>query len=160
MGRYKTMKATDAITGSSGQGYINIEGENHILLYLINVEAKMVKTKNKIAIMGRKSKGNKANGAELTGKGSIYYVTTLYRRMALEYLKTGKDLYFDMVIENEDEASDTGRQVILLKGVNIDSYIIAKLDAETTELKEEIEFTFEDFEILESFNEVEGEYIN
>ena len=63
----------------------------------------------------------------------------------------------DLYIENEDPSSDAGKQKIWLKNVNFDKIILAKLDVDSTELDEEVSFTFDGAEILNEFDEVEGE---
>ena len=82
---------------------------------------------------------------------TIYYITSIFRRLAKEYAKTGKDTYFDITIENDDPTSSVGKQTVVLYKCNLDSTILAKLDVDNTELDEDIDFTFEDFDILDSF---------
>ena len=43
--------------------------------------------------------------------------------MMLEYIKTGRDTYFDIQVINEDPTSSVGKQTVVLKKVNIDSFI-------------------------------------
>ncbi len=71
--------------------------------------------------------------------------------MALKYAKTGKDTYFNITIVNDDPTSTIGKQTIVLYNCNIDSTILAKLDTEADALEEDIDFTFDDFDILDSF---------
>ena len=47
-----------------------------------------------------------------------------------------------------------GRQSVVLHNVNINSVVFAKLDVDSTELDEEVEFTFDDVDILGEFNEL------
>lgn len=155
----KSLRAVDTITGSSGMGYGIIDGNVEEFLWAIEIEAKIEKEKSEIPIMGRKNKGNKANGVKMTGKMKLYYVTSLFRKKMIEYVKTGKDFYFDLVVTNEDPSSSAGKQSVVLKGVNIDSVIIAKLDADATELDEDVDFTYEDVDLLSEFNKVEGQEI-
>ena len=82
---------------------------------------------------------------------TIYYVTSIFRKMALKYAKTGKDTYFNITIVNEDPTSTIGKQTIVLYNCNIDSVILAKLDTESDVLDEDIDFTFDDFDVLDSF---------
>ncbi|MNC82612.1 Phage-like element PBSX protein XkdM [compost metagenome] len=49
-----------------------------------------------------------------------------------------------------------GAQRIILKGVNLDSVIMASLDTESDALEEEVSFTFEDVEIAQSFSAPAG----
>lgn len=88
---------------------------------------------------------------------TMYYATTLFRKMIDTYIRDGVDTYFQLLIENDDPSSEIGRQTIILKQVNINNIDIAKLDINSTELDEEIEFTFNDVEIRNEFNQVVGE---
>lgn len=60
-----------------------------------------------------------------------------------------------MVVENEDPSSAAGKQSILLIGCNLDSVVLAKLDGDSDDpLDEDVDFTFEDFDILTPFNKI------
>ena len=69
-----------------------------------------------------------------------------------KYVKNGVDTYFTIVVTNEDPGSATGKQVVQVLGCNIDSADIAKLDVDAEILDQDIDFTFNDFNVLESFN--------
>ena len=88
---------------------------------------------------------------------TIFYCTSLFRQMAQKYAKTGVDTYFDLVLENDDEGSNVGKQVVLLKNVNVDDITLFLVDADAEFLEEDISFTFEGFEILQDFAPVVGE---
>ena len=83
---------------------------------------------------------------------TIYYVTSLFRELMMEYIQTGKDAYFMIEVRNEDPGSTTGRQTVILEGVNLDSVIMASLDTEAEALEEEVAFTFENVRIETPFN--------
>ena len=60
-----------------------------------------------------------------------------------------------MVVENEDPSSAAGKQSILLIGCNLDSVVLAKLDGDSDDpLDEDVDYTFEDFDILTPFNKI------
>ena len=61
---------------------------------------------------------------------TAYYVSSMFRKMMLDYIKTGKDTYFELMVTNEDPTSGTGTQTVVLKGVNIDTVVFTKLDVE------------------------------
>lgn len=61
-----------------------------------------------------------------------------------------------MQIVNEDPTSDAGRQTIILRDCNINGGMLAIFDAEGDTLKEDVEFTFEDWEMPEKFNILSG----
>ena len=69
-----------------------------------------------------------------------------------KYVKKGIDTYFTIVVTNEDPGSATGKQVIQVLGCNIDELDIAKLDVDADVLDQDINFTFNDFNVLEKFN--------
>ena len=85
----------------------------------------------------------------------VYYVTSLFREKMLEYMKTGVDTSFDIVIINEDPQSGCGVQSMVLKNCNLDKVVLAKLDVSEDFLDEELSFTFEDAEMLSQFDEGE-----
>lgn len=86
---------------------------------------------------------------------TIYYMTPLFRDMIKRWKETGVDIYFDMVVENDDPESSAGKQSILLIGCNLDSTVLAKLDGDSDDpLDEDVDFTFEDFDILTPFNKI------
>jgi hypothetical protein len=82
---------------------------------------------------------------------TAYYVTSLFRRLMLEYVKYGRDVYFEIIVTNDDPTSTIGLQTVSLQGCNLDSVVIAKLDTESTVLDEDLEFTFDDVDLLEEF---------
>jgi len=149
---FKNVK--DVVNGGEGTAFANINGSIENLAYVKKVEAKVDKNKEEILVLGRRGTGSKAKGWKGTGTLTIYYVTTIFRKLMADYNKTGKDVYFDIQVTNEDLASATGKQTVVLKNCNIDSVIIAKLDIEATAMDEEISFTFDDFEILNSFTKL------
>lgn len=69
----------------------------------------------------------------------------------LEYIKTGKDTYFDIQVINEDPTSSIGKQTTVLKFVNLDEAFMAKVDVDSEYLDEGASFTYEDVDILDSF---------
>lgn len=87
---------------------------------------------------------------------TIYYVTSLFRRMLVDYIKNGTDAYFTIVITNDDPTSTIGRQTVALHNCNIDSMSVAQLDTEAPTLEEELSFTFDDVDLLEEFSTPEN----
>ena len=122
----------------------------------IKVEAKFEKSKSEVPILGKLGKGNKSTGWKGTGSCTLHYNTSVFRQLMLNYKETGEDIYFDMQITNEDPTSAVGRQTIILKDCNINGGILAKFDADSEYLDEDIDFTFEDFSIPETFKELTG----
>ena len=148
----KTLSGSDTISGKEGRAYAKIGGNNEELFMAKSIEATVEKSKGTVKPIGRRMAGHKTIGGEGTGSMTLYYLTPLYRAKLKEWKETGADLYFDMVIENDDQESVAGKQTVLLMGVNLDSTVLAKLDGESDDpLEEDVDFTFEDFDILTPF---------
>ncbi len=150
------MKGKDAVSAKLAECFVTIEGNRYNFMQAINLEATMEKTKTEVPILGKTGTGNKASGWKGTGSATFHYNTSIFRELLCRYKDTGEDIYFDIQITNEDETSAVGRQTIILKDCNMDSGILAKFDAEGEYLDEEMEFTFEDWEMPEKFTQLNG----
>ena len=150
------MKGKDAVSAKLAECFVTIEGNRYNFMQAINLEATMEKTKTEVPILGKTGIGNKASGWKGTGSATFHYNTSIFRELLCRYKDTGEDIYFDIQITNEDETSAVGRQTIILKDCNMDSGILAKFDAEGEYLDEEMEFTFEDWEMPEKFTQLNG----
>jgi hypothetical protein len=147
----QTMQGKDAVSGSLGECFVTIEGSRYNFMQAIDIEASIEKQKTAVPILGRSGKGNKSTGWSGTGSATFHYNTSIFRDLLRRFKETGEDVYFDMQITNEDPTSVVGRQTVLLIGCNLDGGILSKIDANAEFLDEEINFTFEDFEIPEKF---------
>lgn len=85
---------------------------------------------------------------------TVYYVSSLFRRVMADYMKNGVDTYFELLLTNEDPTGDAGRQTVLLKDVNIEEMLIGKIDVEEAAMEEEMKFTFGGVELLDKFNQM------
>ena len=146
----KTLNAPDTISGKAGRAYAKINGNNEELFFAKTIEATVEKSKSEVKAIGKRMTGHKT-----TGSMTLYYMTPLFRELIRQWKETGVDVYFDMVVENDDEESAAGKQTTLLIGCNLDSVILAKLDGDSDDaLDEDADFTFEDFDILKAFNKI------
>ena len=148
------LRAKDTINGALGTCFAIIDGSRYEIMQAKNVEAKVEKTKSEIPILGLTSKQHKAGGWNGTGTMEAYYLSSLVRQVMQEYMKNGVDSYFELLITNEDPTSETGKQTVLLKGVNINSMVLTKLDIEKDSLDETMMFTFNDADLLDVFDAV------
>ncbi len=150
------MKASDTLSAALAECYATINGRRYNFMQAISLEAKFEKNKTKVPILGKTGKGNKATGWSGAGSAKFHFNTSIFRQMMLEYKNTGKDLYFEMQITNEDPTATVGRQTLILMDCNIDGGVLAKFDADGEYLDEEMNFTFEDFSMPETFAEMNG----
>ena len=150
------MHAKDTVSASLAECYVTLEGKRYNLMQAINLEANFEKNKTEVPILGKTGKGNKATGWTGTGSATFHYNTSVFRMLMYRYKETGEDVYFDIQVTNEDPTSAVGSQTVILKDCNVDGGILAKFDADAEYLDEDMDFTFEDFEIPEQFKLLQG----
>ncbi|UNI72505.1 MAG: tail tube protein [Chaetfec virus UA24_244] len=150
------MHARDTITGSLAECFVTIEGNRYNFMQAISLEANFEKNKTEVPILGKTGKGNKATGWKGTGSATFHFNSSIFRMLMKRYKETGEDVYFDIQVTNEDPTSSVGRQTVILKDCNIDGGLLAKFDADAEYLDEDMDFTFEDFELPEAFSVLAG----
>lgn len=146
------MREEDAISGKMAKAFATINGNVHELFYAKTGEANVEKNKVDVPVLGKTNVGSKSTGWKGTGTLTLHYITSMFRQLMVNYIKTGRDFYFDLQIINEDPTSKAGKQTVILKNCNIDSITLSRFDATSDDpLEEEIPFTFDDADLLESF---------
>ncbi len=151
-----TMNAKDAVSARLAKCYVTINGERYLLMQAKNLEAKFEKNKNTVSILGRTGEGNKSTGWSGTGTMTIYKNTSIFDEMMERFKETGEDVYFDTQVVNEDPTSAAGKATTILKDCNIDGGQLAGFDAEGDWLEQDVDFTFEDFQLPGKFKELKG----
>ena len=151
-----TMKGKDTVSAKLAECFITIGSNRYNFMQAINLEAKFEKIKTEVPILGQTGKGNKSVGWKGTGSATFHYNTSLFRQMMLDFKNSGQDVYFEIQITNEEPTSAVGRQTIVLVDCNIDGGVLAKFDADAEYLDEDMDFTFEDFRMPESFKLLDG----
>lgn len=147
----RTLKASDIPAGAEAIAYIEIDGKVEEFFYAKSIEANAELNKAEVKVMGKRGTQNKATGWTGSGSMTIYYVTTIFRQMLLKYAKEGILPSFKLVVTNEDKGTSIGKQTVVLYDCVIDSANLVKLDVEADALDEDMDFTFSDFDILDSF---------
>ena len=150
------MNAMDAMAGSQASAYLTIEGTRYCFMQMYAFESSMEINSQEVPILGKTGKGNKPSGWTGTWKGTAHYNQSVLRKYFLEYKKTGRLPSFDIQVTNEDQSTSLGRQTIILKNCLAKGGILAKYDAGAEILDEEIEGTFDDWEMPETFSLLEG----
>ena len=152
-----TMLAKDTVSSRMAQILCTIGDNRYNFASFISFEAKVKKNKTTVAILGKSGDGNKANGWSGTFSGKLHYNTSIFRKMMLDYIRTGQDMYFEIQVTNEDETSSAGRQTIIYTGCNLDEITMSKFDASgSAPLDEDVSGTFEDCTMPEEFNLLDG----
>lgn len=150
------MRAQDAISAKLAECFITIGDNRYNFMQAINFEATFEKVKTEVPILGKTGAGNKPAGWKGSGSATFHYNTSIFREMMLNYKDTGEDVYFEIQVTNEDPSSAAGKQTIVFLDCNIDGGILAKFDADGEYLDEDMDFTFEDFKMPDSFTMLAG----
>lgn len=149
---------TDGVSGAEGSAQVTIDGNIHKLFDAKKIEAKFDKQKSEHRAVGSRAMQSRAKGWKGTGSMTLYYISAVFREAALTYMETGRDLYFDLLVTNEDPQSRLGKQTMLFTGCNIDSTILSKIDVDADVLDEEVAFTFTGAKMIEKFKTLD--YLN
>jgi hypothetical protein len=148
----KTINRYDLVSGAEAECYVTIGDNRYNFASAKSLEATVEKTKKNVPVLGRRPGVNMTTGLKYTGKMTVYYNTSILRVMMYHYKVTGEDLYAQIDVTNDDPTTNIGRQAVTLTGVNFNSVILAKFDITSDDpLDEDVEFTFEDFEIPDKF---------
>lgn len=146
-----TMRGKDALSAQLAECFVTISGNRYNFMQAITFEANFERTKTEVPILGKTGRGNKSTGWKGTGSATFHYNTSIFRQMMQQYKDTGEDVYFEIQVTNEDPTSAAGRQTIVFIDCNIDGGVLAKFDADGEYLDEDMDFTFEDFKMPETF---------
>lgn len=150
------MHAREPIHGAEGSAYVTIEGNRYLLFQLKDFDGSFEKDKTKIPRLGTRIKGNRSNLVSGVWTATCYYNMDIFRKVMMMYVKEHKDIYFDIQITNDDPNSNAGRHTVIFRDCNIDGSSMAKIDITAETLEEKISGTFEDCDMPEEFNILEG----
>ncbi len=150
------MNGRDAISAPLAECFATISETRYNLMQAINLSAKMEKNKSQVPILGKTGKGNKSNGWSGTGSATFHFNTSIFRSFMKKYKDSGEDFYFDIQVTNEDPTATVGSQTVILKNCNLDSIILTKFDADGDYLDEDMDFTFDDWEMPTQFTQLAG----
>lgn len=151
-----SMRGKDALSASLAECFVTIGTNRYNFMQAIDFEAKFEKTKTEVPILGKTGSGNKSTGWKGTGSATFHYNTSIFRQLMLDFKDSGEDVYFEIQVANEDPTSAAGRQTMVFIDCNIDGGVLAKFDADGEYLDEDMDFTFEDFKMPETFNILDG----
>ena len=158
MAEARILNAKDILSGEQGELWASFDGRDMCVMHAKNIEATVSYDKEQVPILGKRGKGNRKTGATYSGSMTLYYVESVFRKYAERYKDEGEDFYFDLKVINHDATTHTGTQTVVLRDCNFDELVIAKLDADSSILDEDVSFTFEDwyidgegFDILDGF---------
>lgn len=151
------LKAGDTISGQEATAKMTIKNSDGTttvenLFFAKNLEATCEINKTAVKTLGKRGEQHKPTGWTGSGSMTIYYATSLFRKMAIKYMKKGIPTYFDLTITNKDPGSSIGKQTTVLKNCLLDSIVLAKFDVDAEVLEEDVDFTFDGAELSKKFS--------
>ncbi len=147
------LKAKDTISGQEARAYMVIDGNAEEMFFAKRLTAYITKEKSEIRTLGKRGVQYKVKGWKGTGQMNIYYATSRFRQMIVDYVERGEDLYFDIQVINDDPGAGIGYQTVVLKNVNLNKMTAAAFDVDSEALSEDMEFTFDGIELMDAFEE-------
>ncbi len=150
------MEARDSVSGSLAEFYVTLDGRRYNLMQATEFESKWEINLADVPILGRITKGKKPTGASGTWTAKVHYNQSAIRKWLLKYKKTGIIEPMEIQCANEDPSSRAGRQTITHTGCYVDSSILSKFMTSDEILTEDISGTFDDWDMPEMFDELEG----
>ncbi len=146
--------AKDTVNGAEGKVFVTRDGKQIEVAGMMNITTYADIQGKEMRVVGTRTIQNKANGAKQTGKGTIYYGTSLWTDMVLDYINTGNMPQFDLQITNDDPSSSVGSQTIAYYGCELTGSVpLSILDSEEAMLNYEFNFTYTRVAKLRGFNE-------
>lgn len=153
------LRPAEVIAGKEGDVYLSLNGTRYHCMHITEIEAVIEYEKGDVPMLGRRMAGHKINGMNGSYKGKGYYRFSELKLAAEQYKKGGGAPIYDIEITNVDESTTAGIQRVVLKDCMPDSEVLAKADAGSEFLEEDIEGTFDDFSIEDAFSSEMDGYI-
>ena len=167
------IRANDTVNGALAECYIrmkmNRDGTPSDTMQRYNfasvekLDTDMEYEKVSFVPLGKSKKVDKLTGEKGTGSGTFKFNTSMFLMMYKYHKETGQDLYFDLVVTNDDDAfsgNDSGDgkskgQTVTHKNCLLDKLPIARVDTNSAILTANLTFTYEDVIIGDTFGPVQ-----
>ena len=148
----KFLLARDTVNGAEGMAFITTGGRNVEIAGLRNITTSAAIQSEDMRVVGTRRIQEKHSGVKITGSGNIYYGTTIFKDMVMQYIKTGVMPEFDIQIINNDPATSIGTQNMVYTGCSLTGDIpLSILNDEEAMLNFDFNFTASDVVELQSF---------
>lgn len=143
--------AWDTLHGREGSVYITIDGNQEKLGNVILAKVDEEREIEDVPIMGIRNMQHKPGGKNITGELTLYYSHSSLRDKLLSESDIMRPSKIDLVITNNDPASNMGVQSIIIHDLFFESFTVAQVDAETELLKEDLSFSAGGYKVIKGF---------
>ncbi|KRM54623.1 phage tail tube protein [Lacticaseibacillus sharpeae] len=148
----KFLEGRDTINSKDATIFMTIDDTNYTVISATELTAKIEKNKESVNAIGDHWTRHKTTSIEGTGSFNRYTIDSVLLQKAMDYIKGGADLYFSINATIEDKTSRTGKQTILITGVNLDDINLLSLSSDDGVITDETDFTFEGCELVTPFD--------
>lgn len=150
------MNAKDTVAGALAEVYVTIDNVRYNCMHLYNFTADDSMNNVEINRLGTTAKGHKSTSVSGSWSATGYYGMPIFHKIAQQFRKTGVMPYFTIQVTNDDPTSGVGRQTKIFRDCLIDKVTVAKFDASSDALTEDISGTYDDYETAEEFTLLDG----
>ena len=148
----QVLRGRDVLNSNLGRAFIKLpDGTLRRIFELKEIRATIEQRKEDVQLINDVMTKHKCVASNGTGNFIVYMGAPDYSQMIRKYIDTKKGLYFVIKFEMDDPESNRGKRYVTLKDVLIDSHQLGRLSTESTILDEEMNFTFDEYEINQDF---------
>lgn len=150
------LNGRDTISTRDATLSVNIGGRVFTLIECNKFEANLEKNKEDVNTLGTHWKHKKTTSVEGTGTLGGYWINSNWIKYGIPYTQQQGDLYFDATLTIHDPTSQVGTQIIHFDYMNLDKIPIADFEADDGVMDYEADFTFEDVQLVQEFDGIQG----
>ncbi|MGY0190330.1 phage tail tube protein [Lactococcus petauri] len=149
-----TLNYADVLALSEGTIFVTMDGKNIPLIEVEEATASIEFNKEDVFALGKRFKGSKVTSATGKGKMISYFMRSTWNELMQEYKNSGYLPRMTMTATMEDKSSTLGKQVVTISNFMPDKVDLFMLKADDGIAENEMDFTFDDFTLTESFTDM------
>lgn len=146
------IRGRDTIRGTDGSVIWKINDEEHEFIHLTQITVNMEINQDEVPRIGTRTVGHKTSTITLSGSATGYYGEPAIRRELTKYAKGGAYPDMQIILTNRDPDTQANTQTFVGKGVMITNLVLSELDASTSMLEEDFDFTLEGYDLKDEFD--------
>lgn len=147
---YQTVRGTDATVT------MEIDDRRIDLFQVKNFDSNANITLDEVPRIGTRTVGHKVSTITYEGSFTAYHGSPEARQLFLQYVATGRWPRITITTRVEDKDTGIGALTVVHKNVHFSTMPLAKIDAETTSLEEDFDFTCDSVEVPEEYANIAG----
>lgn len=147
---YQTVRGTDSSVT------VEINDRRIDLFQVKNFDSNANITLDEVARIGTRTVGHKVSTITYEGSFTAYHGSPEARKLFLKYVADGKWPNITITTRVEDKDTGIGALSVVHKFVHFSTIPLAKIDAESTSLEEDMDFTCDQVEVPEEYANIKG----